>query len=175
MLVAFEGLKKNFKLKPADVTTDNLVFRLHYRITTLILLVWCIMVSSQQYIGEHIHCINDKGVPTHVMNTFCFFTTTFTIVCYTHLPICTRCTFKTAIFALKIIFIYSLDLIMRRLCTQEHYLIQEWVLSLKGKMMLYTTRIINGFHLFFLDKLLCFTFRIIFGKEKKVFEYILIY
>lgn len=36
------------------------------------------LVSSRQYIGEHIRCISDT-IATHVVNTFCFFTTTFTI------------------------------------------------------------------------------------------------
>lgn len=36
---------------------------------------------SRQYIGEHIKCISGgNAVPEHVMNTFCFFTTTFTII-----------------------------------------------------------------------------------------------
>lgn len=34
----------------------------------------------RQYIGEHIRCIVANGVPTHVVETFCFFTSTFTVV-----------------------------------------------------------------------------------------------
>lgn len=36
---------------------------------------------SRQYIGEHIKCITgSSAVPENVMNTFCFFTTTFTVI-----------------------------------------------------------------------------------------------
>lgn len=34
----------------------------------------------RQYIGEHIRCITGGSIPEHVINTFCFFTTTFTVV-----------------------------------------------------------------------------------------------
>ncbi|KAI4459819.1 innexin [Holotrichia oblita] len=44
-----------------------------------IFLVSTILVTSRQFIGEHIKCISDGGVPTHVIETFCFFTTTFTV------------------------------------------------------------------------------------------------
>lgn len=80
MLKTFEDIKKNFKLQPKEYTIDNWVFKLHYRGTVLALLIATILVTSRQYIGEHIRCINDKGVPEHVMNTYCFFTTTFTVV-----------------------------------------------------------------------------------------------
>ncbi|XP_044262258.1 innexin inx7-like [Tribolium madens] len=80
MLTTFETIKKNFKIKPQAYHIDNLIFRMHYRVTTLIFLVATLLVTSRQYIGEHIKCISDKGVPEHVMNTFCFFTTTFTVI-----------------------------------------------------------------------------------------------
>ncbi|KAG5896206.1 hypothetical protein JTB14_006653 [Gonioctena quinquepunctata] len=54
--------------------------RLHYKATVLYFLIATILVTSRQYIGEHIRCIADKGVPEHVMNTFCFFTSTFTVI-----------------------------------------------------------------------------------------------
>ncbi|XP_072398199.1 innexin inx7 isoform X1 [Diabrotica undecimpunctata] len=79
MLKTFEGLQKNFKLKPQQYIIDNWVFRLHYKATVYIFIISSILVTSRQYIGEHIRCIADGGVPEHVMNTFCFFTTTFTV------------------------------------------------------------------------------------------------
>nr|XP_015839592.1 PREDICTED: LOW QUALITY PROTEIN: innexin inx7 [Tribolium castaneum] len=80
MLKTFEAIKKNFKIKPQAYHIDNWIFRMHYRVTTLIFLVATLLVTSRQYIGEHIKCISDKGVPEQVMNTFCFFTTTFTVI-----------------------------------------------------------------------------------------------
>ena len=35
---------------------------------------------SRQYIGEHIRCIVGKALPVHVVETFCFFTSTFTVI-----------------------------------------------------------------------------------------------
>lgn len=35
----------------------------------------------RQYVGEHIKCQTDKSIPDHVIDSFCFFTTTFTVVC----------------------------------------------------------------------------------------------
>ncbi|XP_050436009.1 innexin inx7-like [Adelges cooleyi] len=60
------------------VTIDNSAFRLHYRLSLAILLASTTLVCSRQYIGEHIRCIA-TGIPTHVVNTFCFFTTTYTV------------------------------------------------------------------------------------------------
>jgi len=60
------------------VTIDNSAFRVHYRLTFAMLLACTTLVCSRQYIGEHIRCIA-TGVPVHVVNTFCFFTTTYTV------------------------------------------------------------------------------------------------
>ncbi|XP_055847547.1 innexin inx3 [Episyrphus balteatus] len=58
---------------------DNMVFRCHYRITTAVLFVCCIIVTANNLIGEPITCINDGAIPIHVINTFCWITYTFTI------------------------------------------------------------------------------------------------
>lgn len=58
---------------------DNMVFRCHYRITSALLFVCCIIVTANNLIGEPISCINDGAVPIHVINTFCWITYTFTI------------------------------------------------------------------------------------------------
>ncbi|XP_018562313.1 innexin inx7 isoform X1 [Anoplophora glabripennis] len=79
LLATFETISKNFKLKPQAYIIDNWIFRLHYKASVLIFLVSSLLVCSRQYIGEHIRCIADGGVPEHVMNTFCFFTSTFTV------------------------------------------------------------------------------------------------
>lgn len=42
---------------------------------------YCFFFICRQYIGEHIRCITGGSIPEHVINTFCFFTTTFTVVC----------------------------------------------------------------------------------------------
>lgn len=39
-----------------------------------------LFLKYRQYIGDHIKCITDKAIPEHVINSFCFFTPTFTVV-----------------------------------------------------------------------------------------------
>lgn len=83
MLKTFESLKGFIKLKNTPVSIDNLFFKLHYRATVVILLVATVLVTSRQYIGEHIKCIcsgSNKAIPEHVINTYCFFTSTYTVV-----------------------------------------------------------------------------------------------
>ncbi|KAG8321814.1 hypothetical protein J6590_038493 [Homalodisca vitripennis] len=58
---------------------DNMVFRFHYRITSAILFVSCVLVTANNLIGDPISCITDGGVPTHVINTYCWITHTFTL------------------------------------------------------------------------------------------------
>ncbi|XP_026501138.1 innexin inx7 [Vanessa tameamea] len=59
---------------------ENFVFKLHYKLTVTILLAFVILVCGREYFGEHIKCISDQGVPKHVIQTYCFFMATFTIV-----------------------------------------------------------------------------------------------
>ncbi|KAK3923971.1 Innexin inx3 [Frankliniella fusca] len=58
---------------------DNIVFRCHYRVTSAILFLCCIIVTANNLIGDPISCINDNAVPTHVLNTYCWITYTFTL------------------------------------------------------------------------------------------------
>ncbi|CAH0555057.1 unnamed protein product [Brassicogethes aeneus] len=58
---------------------DNMVFRAHYRITSAILFLSCIIITANNLIGDPIQCINDRGVPGHVINTYCWITYTFTL------------------------------------------------------------------------------------------------
>lgn len=62
------------------ISIDNSVSKLHYRLTFWMLLACTCLVCSRQYIGEHIRCITDKGVPPHVVNTYCFSMTTYTVL-----------------------------------------------------------------------------------------------
>uniref|UniRef100_A0A1B0DD11 Innexin n=1 Tax=Phlebotomus papatasi TaxID=29031 RepID=A0A1B0DD11_PHLPP len=82
MLKSFESVAHQLKFKSKPYSIDNLAFKFHYRATFIILLVCVVLVTSRQYIGEHIRCMTGGSptIPEHVINTFCFFTTTFTIV-----------------------------------------------------------------------------------------------
>ncbi|KAM3957025.1 innexin inx7-like [Aphomia sociella] len=69
-------MKFNFK-KP---NIENFVFKLHYQFTVTMLIAFVILVCSREYFGDHIRCISDAGVPNNVIQTYCFFMATFTIV-----------------------------------------------------------------------------------------------
>ncbi|CAG5095233.1 Similar to Inx7: Innexin inx7 (Drosophila melanogaster) [Cotesia congregata] len=82
ILGTFSVLKDHLKLKYTEdnAVIDNIVFRLHYRATFLILVSGSLLVSARQFFGEHIKCIIDKGsLPSNVVDTFCFFTSTYTV------------------------------------------------------------------------------------------------
>ncbi|XP_033330437.2 innexin 7 [Megalopta genalis] len=82
VLATFAAIKDNVKLKVSQdaVAIDNIVFKLHYRATFLLLLVSSILVTSRQFFGEHIRCITGSGMSEAVINTFCFFNSTYTVV-----------------------------------------------------------------------------------------------
>lgn len=65
-------------LKLDTVCIDNNVFRLHYKATVIILIAFSLLVTSRQYIGDPIDCIVDE-IPLHVMDTYCWIYSTFTI------------------------------------------------------------------------------------------------
>ncbi|XP_034947946.1 innexin inx7 [Chelonus insularis] len=81
VLATFSVLKDHVKLKVTEdrAVIDNIVFRLHYRLTFLALVAGSILVSARQFIGDHIKCIVDSSLPAHVVDTFCFFTSTYTV------------------------------------------------------------------------------------------------
>ncbi|XP_069687407.1 innexin inx7-like [Periplaneta americana] len=66
--------------KGSNIHIDNFIFKLHYRYTVIFLLVCIALNSLQQYFGEHIRCIADSGLSTKVLDTYCFFKSTFTVV-----------------------------------------------------------------------------------------------
>lgn len=70
------GLKDYFKIQ--DIQTDNAVFRLHNVFTTVLLLTCSLVITATQYVGQPISCIV-SGIPTHVVNTFCWISSTFTM------------------------------------------------------------------------------------------------
>ncbi|XP_044762928.1 innexin inx7-like [Coccinella septempunctata] len=82
----FLALRNNVKLRTSPlinhVQIDNLVFRLHYRHTAILLFLCSVLVTSRQYIGEHIKCIVGGRLNPRVVSSYCFFTSTFTIVEY---------------------------------------------------------------------------------------------
>ncbi|XP_065202767.1 innexin inx3-like [Planococcus citri] len=80
-------LVKNFKtiIKVPSLIdkpiTDNTVFRLHYRTTTLIFFSCCVFVTAYTLFGDPIQCIGDTtdDGKLKVANTFCYLGYTYTI------------------------------------------------------------------------------------------------
>ncbi|XP_046988386.1 innexin inx2-like [Schistocerca americana] len=67
-------------LKLENACTDNNVFRLHYKLTSLMLIAFSLLVTSKQYFGEPVDCI--PGAPAinrETLNTFCWIHATFTV------------------------------------------------------------------------------------------------
>lgn len=70
------SLKQYFM--PAKITNDSHIFRLHYKVTFAILIGCSALVTARQYVGTPIDCIV-QGVPPNTMDTFCWFSSTFTV------------------------------------------------------------------------------------------------
>ncbi|XP_023231288.1 innexin shaking-B-like [Centruroides sculpturatus] len=66
-------------LKVGRVHIDNNVFRLHYLFTVLILLAFCIVVTTKQYVGDPINCMKSNAIPEEVINLYCWIHTTYSI------------------------------------------------------------------------------------------------
>lgn len=65
-------------LKYKQINTDNNVFRLHYKFTVILLLLFSFLVTSKQYFGDPIDC-DTGGQEKYIMDTYCWIHSTFTI------------------------------------------------------------------------------------------------
>lgn len=66
-------------LKISRVHTDGNIFRLHYSLTVIILMAFCIIITTKQYVGEPIDCLRTDGVDKSIINTYCWIHTTYSI------------------------------------------------------------------------------------------------
>lgn len=76
MFDIFKSVKDFIKLD--KICIDNNAFRLHYKASFVILVVFSLLVTSKQYIGDPIDCIVNE-IPQNVMDTYCWIYSTFTI------------------------------------------------------------------------------------------------
>jgi len=72
----FEPLRK--LCRQEKVAIDNTVFRLHYKGTVILLILFSAMLTAKQYFGDPIDCYV-QGVPASIVNTYCWVHGTFTI------------------------------------------------------------------------------------------------
>ena len=77
MLHLFLGLKSLVKV--SRFHTDCSVFRLHYRVTVMVLLAFTFIVTSRQYVGAAIMCVHSEEIPKEVLNTYCWIHPTYTL------------------------------------------------------------------------------------------------
>jgi len=76
----FEPVRK--LLKWEKVAIDNFVFRLHYKVTTIMFLGLVVLVTAKQHFGDFIDCHVDASVQPilpKVMNSWCWLTGTYTV------------------------------------------------------------------------------------------------
>ncbi|KAI4483277.1 hypothetical protein M0804_008332 [Polistes exclamans] len=68
-----------YYLKWHEISTGSLIFRLHNNFTSVVLLAFSLIITANQYVGNPISCIVDSSLPQHVINTYCWITSTFTM------------------------------------------------------------------------------------------------
>lgn len=73
----FGSLRSIAKLD--SVCIDNNVFRLHYKVTVIFLFASSLLVSSSQYFGDPIDCIQNDDIPENVIDTYCWIHATFVL------------------------------------------------------------------------------------------------
>lgn len=76
MLMPVAGLIKVRYGDKADI--DSPVFKLHYRTTSTVLFISCILVTANDLIGATIDCIGGV-IPGNVLNTYCWIMSTFSV------------------------------------------------------------------------------------------------
>nr|XP_022900886.1 innexin inx2-like [Onthophagus taurus] len=65
-------------IKLEQIHTDNNIFKLHYKFTMIMLIVFSILLTSKQYFGDPIDCeVQDRS--SEVIETYCWIFGTFTI------------------------------------------------------------------------------------------------
>ncbi|XP_064457651.1 innexin shaking-B-like isoform X2 [Ornithodoros turicata] len=78
LLNLFGGLRR--LLRRRTVSIDNCVFRLHWLVTSLVLVTFSLLITARQYVGEPIECVPPSDdFPMSVLNTYCWIHSTFTI------------------------------------------------------------------------------------------------
>ena len=75
ILSSFAGL---IKTRSSHTVVDDSIFRLHYRWTTSLCFVGCILVATSELVGDPIQCLVEDD-DTKAITTYCWVMSTFTI------------------------------------------------------------------------------------------------
>jgi len=82
MLPTLKEIKSFFHLE--TVATDNAVFRLHYKVTVMLLALSSLLLGAKQYFGDPITCKADPSSLNNFMDVYCWVSGTWTIKEYTY-------------------------------------------------------------------------------------------
>lgn len=77
MLYLFYGLNKLFSFSPIKI--DLMTLKLHYRATTVILIIFSIIIGARQLVGNPIDCDHIEDIPEDILDTYCWIHLTYTI------------------------------------------------------------------------------------------------
>lgn len=77
MLYLFEGLKRLVRHRKNHI--DNAIFRLHWQLTSIGLIACCLVITSRQYVGDSIDCLQKDDMAASTLNTYCWTHATYTI------------------------------------------------------------------------------------------------
>lgn len=80
-LIKYVGGLKSF-LEKREIESESSIFQLHYKFSVVLLLGSSILLTAAELFGNPIDCIVSKGLPSHVINTYCWIKSTFTIQDY---------------------------------------------------------------------------------------------
>lgn len=83
MINVFSSIRSLIKLDAVRI--DNMCFRLHYKLTTILLVAFSMLVTSRQFAGNAIRCLAN-GVPSEMMESYCWVYSTFTVKNLRHSP-----------------------------------------------------------------------------------------
>ncbi|XP_022174269.1 innexin inx3-like isoform X1 [Myzus persicae] len=78
---SFDVIAKSFKVRNYRPVIDDCIFQCHYKLTTNILLTFCLLVSSINLIGNPIECITNSAKKTEmhkVINSYCWMSNLYT-------------------------------------------------------------------------------------------------
>ncbi|XP_025206032.1 innexin inx3-like [Melanaphis sacchari] len=78
---AFNTIAKSFKVRYNKPVIDDYIFQCHYKLTTNILLTFCLLISSINLIGNPIQCMTNlsKNTQMHkVINSYCWMSNVYT-------------------------------------------------------------------------------------------------
>ncbi|AAS79819.1 innexin Vnx-b7 [Ichnoviriform fugitivi] len=76
MSVALKALRGLLKVQAVNIDTN--VFRLHYKLTVIVLLVLWLLITSRQFFGNYMECYF-PDYPTISLNTYCYIHSTFLV------------------------------------------------------------------------------------------------